>query len=110
VAVQSPCSLQHGQQIIGVVESVLEGLGATLVPVAEGHLCCGSAGSYSIMQPAIADELRQRKIAHLERGEPDVIVTSNVGCQLHLSAATDTPVLHWVELAERLLGPHITQE
>ena len=72
--------------------------GAELVAVDEKHLCCGSAGTYSILQPKIASELTQRKIRQLEKSSPDVIVTANVGCQLELQSNAEVPVMHWVEL------------
>jgi len=104
VAFQSPCSLQHGQQIRGVVERLLAAAGWELTPVPDGHLCCGSAGTYSIMQPAISQELRRRKLAALGSGEPACIATANIGCLAHLQAATATPVGHWVELVDEALG------
>jgi len=98
VAFQSPCSLQHGQRLVGVVEGVLERAGLELVPVREGHLCCGSAGSYSIMQPELANRLRERKVAALEENSPEFVVTANVGCHMHLQSSVRVPVLHWLEL------------
>ncbi len=103
VAVHTPCSMQHGMKMPGRIEPLLMGLGAEILPVADGHLCCGSAGSYSLMQPALSSQMQTRKITSLNAGSPDVIVTANIGCQLHLDAASDTPVMHWVELiADRL--------
>jgi glycolate oxidase iron-sulfur subunit len=98
VAYQVPCSLQHGQKLRGTVEHVLEGAGLTLLPVAESHLCCGSAGTYSFMHPGPANDLRMRKLKALGQYEPEVIATANVGCQVHLQEKSDVPVLHWVEL------------
>ncbi len=98
VAFQNPCTLQHGQKITGVVEQVLDKLGYKILPIRDSHLCCGSAGTYSILQPKISSELKSRKIKSIEKVKPDVIVTANIGCQLHLKAATEIPVLHWVEL------------
>ncbi|MGH8746299.1 MAG: glycolate oxidase subunit GlcF [Burkholderiales bacterium] len=103
VAFQSPCSLQHGQQIRGVVEALLARAGYELTPVAEPHLCCGSAGSYSILQPALSLELRARKLAALQAGVPAQIATANVGCLAHLQAGTGTPVRHWIELVDEAL-------
>jgi glycolate oxidase iron-sulfur subunit len=100
VAFQSPCSLQHGQQIRGKVETLLRGAGCELTPVADGHLCCGSAGTYSILQPELSKRLRERKLAALGAGGPEAIATANIGCLAHLQAATPTPVRHWVELLE----------
>jgi len=98
VAVHSPCSLQHGQKLGGVVEGILQDLGFELVPVAEPHLCCGSAGTYSILQPGLSQSLLQRKLGHLEAGKPTVIATANIGCLAHLASDATVPVRHWVEL------------
>jgi len=98
VAWQAPCTLQHGQGISGTVEGLLERAGYQLLPVAEPDACCGSAGSYAALQPEISQALRERKLTALLALEPDVIATANVGCQMHLGAATDVPVLHWLEL------------
>jgi glycolate oxidase iron-sulfur subunit len=103
VAFQSPCSLQHGQQIRGVVEDLLERSGHVLSPVPDAHLCCGSAGTYSMLQPALALELRARKLAALEGGAPQVIATANIGCLAHLQGATGTPVRHWIQLLDDAL-------
>ena len=105
VAFQSPCTLQHGQQIRGKVEALLERAGYELAAVEDAHLCCGSAGTYSLLQPAISSELRTRKLAALGKGEPDVIATANIGCLAHLQSATATPVRHWIELVERRMQP-----
>jgi glycolate oxidase iron-sulfur subunit len=98
VAWHSPCSLQHGMQITGVVESLLLQSGVNLTQVSESHLCCGSAGAYSILQGEMSSKLLERKITALVVDKPDLILTANVGCQLHIQSATDIPVLHWVEL------------
>jgi len=103
VAFQAPCTLQHGQQIEGKVEALLARSGYALVPVEDGHLCCGSAGTYSLLQPALSGELRARKLARLHAGAPQVIATANIGCLAHLQGATDTPVRHWVELLDEAL-------
>ena len=103
VAFQSPCSLQHGQQIRGVVEGLLARAGFELTPVAEPHLCCGSAGTYSILQPALSLQLRARKLGALQAGAPAQIATANVGCLAHLQAGTETPVRHWIELVDEAL-------
>ncbi len=100
VAFQSPCSLQHGQQIQGKVEALLGAAGYELTPVAESHLCCGSAGTYSLLQPELSGQLRERKLAALGAGGPAIIATANIGCLTHLQAATPTPVKHWIELLE----------
>jgi glycolate oxidase iron-sulfur subunit len=105
VAFQAPCSLQHALQVRGVVESLLSRAGFTLTAVADGQRCCGSAGTYSILQPELSGQLLRSKVSALEAGEPDVIATANVGCLMHLRSATSLPVCHWVELlAPRLAG------
>jgi glycolate oxidase iron-sulfur subunit len=100
VAFQSPCTLQHGQQIRGRVEALLTSAGYELTPVNDAHLCCGSAGTYSLTQPAISSELRARKLAALHAGTPAVIATANIGCLTHLQGGTTTPVRHWIELLD----------
>jgi glycolate oxidase iron-sulfur subunit len=102
-AFQSPCSLQHGQQIRGVVEALLARAGYELTAVAEPHLCCGSAGTYSILQPVLSLELRARKLGALQAGVPAQIATANVGCLAHLQAGTRIPVRHWIELVDEAL-------
>jgi glycolate oxidase iron-sulfur subunit len=104
VAFHSPCTLQHGQQIRGKVEALLTRVGYELVPVRDAHLCCGSAGAYSLLQPAIANELRTRKLAALEEGAPTAIATANIGCLTHLQQPTATPVRHWIELVDEALA------
>jgi len=104
VAFQSPCSLQHGQQLRGKVEGLLQQAGYQLTPVAEGHLCCGSAGTYSILQPELSGRLRERKLSALAAGGPGVIATANIGCLAHLQAATRTPVRHWIQLLDEAPG------
>jgi len=97
VAFQSPCTLQHGQKLAGVTESLLTRMGFELTPVPEAHQCCGSAGTYSILQPAMAAAVRDKKLQTLVSGEPDRILTANIGCLLHLQQATRIPVSHWLE-------------
>jgi len=104
IAFQSPCSLQHGQQIRGKVEALLARVGYELTPVRDAHLCCGSAGTYSLLQPKIAAELRARKLAALEEGAPQAIATANIGCLAHLQGPTATPVRHWIELVDAALA------
>ena len=104
VAFHSPCTLQHGLKIRGLVEPLLERAGCTLVPVADGHLCCGSAGSYSLLQPAISRRLKANKLAALEAGAPEIIATANIGCLLHLASGTDRSVRHWIEVLARALA------
>ncbi len=96
IAVHSPCTLQHGQRLPGIVEGLLERAGFTLAPVSDEHLCCGSAGAYSLLHPRLAAELRRRKLAGLLGGAPEAIATANIGCLLHLGAAAPVPVRHWV--------------
>jgi glycolate oxidase iron-sulfur subunit len=103
IACHSPCSLQHGQQLRGTVEALLERAGFELAPVPEAHLCCGSAGTYSILQPALSAELRRRKVEALQSGAPVGIVTANIGCLVHLQGAAEVPVCHWVELLDEAL-------
>jgi glycolate oxidase iron-sulfur subunit len=103
VAFHSPCSLQHGQQIRGVVEALLKKAGYELTRVADAHLCCGSAGTYSILQPGLSQQLRARKIAALEAGRPAAIATANIGCLAHLQPVTQRPVRHWIELLDEAL-------
>lgn len=97
VAIHTPCTLQHGQKLNGKVDEILQAAGAIVLPVDENHLCCGSAGTYSVLQTELATRLGQRKIKTLNRHAPDVIVTANVGCQTHLAALDETPVMHWAE-------------
>ncbi len=103
VAFHSPCTLQHGQQLNGVVESILGRVGFQLTTVADAHLCCGSAGTYSILQAALSRRLLDNKIQALQHGGPGVIATANVGCQLQLASGTDIPVRHWIELLDDAL-------
>lgn len=100
VAFHCPCTLQHAQKLGGVVESVLVRLGFDLTAVPDAHLCCGSAGTYSITQPALARSLRDNKLDALESGHPEIIATANIGCQIHLDGAGRTPVRHWIELVD----------
>jgi len=100
IAFQTPCSLQHAQQINGVVESILSRCGYQLTPVVDAHLCCGSAGTYSITQPVLSQQLLTAKLTALQMGEPAVIATANIGCQLHLQSRAAVPVRHWLELLD----------
>ena len=104
VAWHPPCTLQHGQQIRGKVEGVLRAAGVDVTLCADSHLCCGSAGTYSVLQPELATELRDRKLANLLATAPEVIVSANVGCLNHLQSGTDTPVAHWIELIDQALA------
>jgi glycolate oxidase iron-sulfur subunit len=98
VVFHSPCSLQHGLKITGVVEKILSNLGYQLSPVTDSHLCCGAAGTYSILQAKLSDRLLINKIVALEKGRPQFIVSSNIGCILHLQRDASVHVMHWVEL------------
>ena len=100
-----PCTLQHGQQLRGGVESGLRALGFEVnLAVGEAHLCCGSAGTYSVLQPELSHRLRDRKLAQLLPTQPDCIVSANVGCIQHLQSGTGTPVRHWVEVVDEALA------
>ncbi|VVP44624.1 Lactate utilization protein A [Pseudomonas fluorescens] len=103
LAFHCPCTLQHAQKLGGAVEAILMRLGFNLTPVPDSHLCCGSAGTYSVTQPVLSRQLRDNKLNALESGHPDVIVTANIGCQSHLDGAGRTPVRHWIELVEAAL-------
>ena len=100
VAFHAPCTLSHGQKLNGQVEAILARLGYILTPVRDGHLCCGSAGSYSVLQPELSTRLRDNKLIALTGGEPEIVATANVGCQLHLESGADRPVVHWLELLD----------
>ena len=104
LAFHCPCTLQHALKLGGAVESVLTRLGFSLTGVPDSHLCCGSAGTYSLTQPALARRLRDNRMQALESGNPEVIVTANIGCQTHLGGAGRTPVRHWIELVEEALA------
>jgi glycolate dehydrogenase iron-sulfur subunit len=98
VAFQSPCTLQHGQQLNGIVEGVLGKLGFELTPVPDGHLCCGSAGTYSILQERLSQQLLTNKLQALTAAGPELIATANIGCLAHLKSRAEIPVVHWIEL------------
>ncbi len=98
IAFHPPCTLQHGQQLGGRVESLLKQLGYELAPVHDSHLCCGSAGTNSIFQPEIANALRDNKLTNLQARQPALIATANIGCHEHLRSAANVPVVHWIEL------------
>ncbi len=99
-----PCTLQHGLKLKGKVEALLADLGLDLAPVENAHLCCGSAGTYSILQPEISAQLRANKIAALNAYAPEQILTANIGCQTHLQSASKVPVRHWIEAVDDLLS------
>lgn len=104
VAFHSPCTLQHGQKIRGVIEGLLTAAGYQLSEVADGHLCCGSAGTYSVLQADLSHQLRDRKLAALCADKPDQIATANVGCQCHLESGSEVPVKHWIELIDERMA------
>lgn len=103
VAWHAPCTLQHGQKITGVVEALLAAAGYEVQIPLESNLCCGSAGTYSLLEPGIAAQLRNRKLGHLQAGKPDALATANIGCLTHLQSGTDVPVKHWIELLDAVL-------
>jgi len=107
IAYHPPCTLQHGQKLRGGVETHLRALGFDIrVAPSESHLCCGSAGTYSVLQPELAYQLRDRKLGHLQQLQPSAIVSANIGCITHLqSGSGPTPVRHWVELLDAALAP-----
>ena len=104
LAFHSPCTLQHGQQIRGYVEKILQTAGFELTVVPDAHLCCGSAGTYSILQPELSQQLLKNKTDALESENPQQIVTANIGCLLHLQNGTALPVRHWVEVLDEYLS------
>ncbi|KAA1006259.1 glycolate oxidase subunit GlcF [Paraburkholderia panacisoli] len=104
VAFHPPCTLQHGQQVRGQVEHLLTALGVEVRLPADSHLCCGSAGTYSLTQPRLSYALRDQKLERLHAQEPQLIVSANVGCIAHLQSGTSTPVAHWIELVEHMLS------
>ena len=112
VAFHPPCTLQHGQRLAGVTEGLLRRMGFGLTRVADSHLCCGSAGTYSLFQPELALQLRENKVSALQAERPAVIATANIGCQVHIAQGVEsdntsgklTPVVHWIELVDRALA------
>jgi glycolate oxidase iron-sulfur subunit len=104
VALHKPCTLQHGLRCADATETLLTALGVELVPVAEAYMCCGSAGTYSLLQGELSRALRERKLAHLMAVQPDLILSSNSGCITHLGAASKVPVRHWIEWVDSRRG------
>ncbi len=100
IAFHPPCTLQHGQKLSGLVDTILTEAGFELLPIANQHLCCGSAGTYSIFQPALANTLKADKLRNLQANQPDIIATANIGCQEHLRSGSKVPVVHWIELLD----------
>ena len=103
VAYHSACSLQHGQQITAAPKTLLGRAGFRVVEAAEGHICCGSAGTYNMLQPAIAGQLRARKLANIKARKPDLIAAGNIGCLTQL-AGDELPVVHTIELLDWMAG------
>jgi glycolate oxidase iron-sulfur subunit len=104
VAFHSPCSLQHGLRINGVVEAILRDAGFTLTAVPDGHQCCGSAGTYSILNPEVSSRLRENRVSALESGAPAVIATANIGCLAHIAGGASVPVRHWIEVLDEAMA------
>lgn len=98
IAFQAPCTLQHGQRLSGRVETLLQRIGFELTPVADPHLCCGSAGTYSVLQPKLSKALLTRKLGALQAGAPELIASANIGCIIHMEPGAAVPVRHWLEL------------
>jgi glycolate oxidase iron-sulfur subunit len=109
ISFHPPCTLQHALKIRGKVETLLGSLGAVLVPVRDSHLCCGSAGTYSLLQTELSRDLRSRKLAALHEKSPDLILSANIGCIAHLQGGTGTPVRHWIEWVDETLGHGMSQ-
>ncbi|MCA3728332.1 MAG: glycolate oxidase subunit GlcF, partial [Phenylobacterium sp.] len=103
IAVHEPCSLQHGLRLTGRIPALLRRLGYDPQPVADGHLCCGSAGAWSLLNPAMAGRLRDARLDALHAGEPSAVYTANIGCWMHLSAGAPAPLRHWLEAVEDVL-------
>jgi len=104
VAYHAACSLQHGQQIKTHPKTLLKKAGFTVLEPADSHLCCGSAGTYNLMQPEISGQLRDRKVQTLEALKPDIIAAGNIGCMMQIGSASDTPIVHTVELLDWATG------
>lgn len=104
VAYHAACSLQHGQQIKTFPKDLLKRVGFDVVEPADSHLCCGSAGTYNLMQPEISGQLKQRKVQTLEAKSPDIIAAGNIGCMMQIGSATDVPIVHTVELLDWATG------
>jgi glycolate oxidase iron-sulfur subunit len=101
----APCTLQHGLKQNGTVETVLQELGFSVKTPMDAHLCCGSAGTYSVMQPKISMQLRDNKLEKLEADSAEIIATANIGCMMHLQSGTKTEVRHWIEVLDASLQP-----
>jgi glycolate oxidase iron-sulfur subunit len=108
-AFHAPCSLQHGQKLRGLVEALLADAGYELTPVPDAHLCCGSAGTYSLLQPELSEQLKRNKLAALRSGGAEVVFSANIGCQNHLAGESVLPVRHWIAALDRHLTPDNAQ-
>ena len=104
IAYHPPCTLQHGQQIRGKVEEVLRAVGVDVTLCADSHLCCGSAGTYSVLQPELSYQLRDNKLKNLQATQSEMIVSANIGCLTHLQSGTESPVRHWIELIDAAMS------
>jgi glycolate oxidase iron-sulfur subunit len=100
ISYHEPCTLQHGQKLGGLVESILAQFGYDKKPIKDSHICCGSAGTYSIFEAEISNQLKEKKLKNLKASNPEMIVTSNIGCLMHLQKGSSIPVKHWVELLD----------
>ena len=109
VAYHSACSMQHGQKITAEPKALLRRAGYVVRDVPEGHICCGSAGTYNILQPEIAGQLRSRKVANIERLKPDVVAAGNIGCITQIAGGTSIPIIHTAELLDWACGGPIPQ-
>ena len=104
VAYHAACSLQHGQKVTAAPKTLLKQAGFRIVEPKDPHLCCGSAGTYNLLQPEIANELKRRKVATLEAKQPDVISAGNIGCMMQIGSGTGVPVVHTAELLDWATG------
>lgn len=104
IAFHPPCTLQHGQKLPQITENLLSKLGFNLSAIPDSHTCCGSAGTYSIFQPELSRTLRDNKVKAVLSGQPDIIATANIGCQLHIQSGSGRPVVHWIELVDELVN------
>jgi glycolate oxidase iron-sulfur subunit len=110
LAYHSACSMQHGQKITTTPKTLLKAAGFTVKDVPQGHLCCGSAGTYNIMQPQIARQLRDNKVANIESTNPELIATGNIGCMTQIGTGTDLPIIHTVQLLNWAYGGRMPDE
>jgi glycolate oxidase iron-sulfur subunit len=104
IAYHAACSLQHGQKLDGLPLSLLEQAGYNILNIPEGHLCCGSAGTYNLLEPELSGQLRERKLGNIAKVAPDVIVTANIGCMMQLQGGTSAPFVHTIEMLDWATG------